>query len=170
MQTPIHAKYRFDIAQFKRANRAFRRQQIGLKIRIAAIMVCLGAATMGFGYAKGGDIKNALLFIGIPLYLWTLLFIRRLLSLRRFNRSPGKDAEIEWIFSTEEISMSTSDGSSAKIKWPHITSAIQFADGILIGTHPQIFQWIPSEGVMHPDTFSDLCGLVRVHAKSFKVR
>ena len=170
MQTPIHAKYKFDIAQFKRANSAFRRQQISLKIRVAATMICLGSATMGLSYAKDGDIKNALLLIGIPLYLWALLFIRRFISLRRFLRSPSKDAEIDWIFSTEEISMSTSDGSSAKIKWPHITSAIQFTDGLLIGTHPQIFQWIPSEGVVDPNTFSDLCSLVKDHAKSFNTK
>jgi hypothetical protein len=170
MQTLIHAKYKFDIAQFKRANSAFRRQQIGLRIRIAAIMVCVGAAIMGLSYAKEGDIKNALLFIGIPLYLWVILFIRRFISLRRFIRSPGKDAEVEWIFSTDEVSMSTSDGSSARIKWSHITSAIQFSDGLLIGTHPQIFQWIPSEGVANPDTFSDLCSLVRDHVKSFKTK
>ena len=101
MQTPLHAKYKFDASQFERANRSFRRQQVSLKIRVFAIVVCLGAVAMGTSYAAAGDTKNALLFIGVPSYLWILLFIRRFAAKRRFNRSAGKDAEIEWVFSDD---------------------------------------------------------------------
>jgi hypothetical protein len=94
---------------------------------------------MGLSYARSGDTTNSLLYIGIPFYFWILLSIRRFVARRRFNRSAGKDAEIEWCFSVDEIALSTSDGSSAKIKWPHITSAIRYSDGLLISTHPQLF-------------------------------
>ena len=64
--------------------------------------------------------------------------------------------------------MHSSQGASTTFKWSLIDTVIEFSDGILLSTHPQLFQWIPKEGIVHPNSFSELCELARGKVKKFK--
>ncbi len=86
---------------------------------------------------------------------------------RQFAKRPDANVEIEWIFTEQGISTSSSAHKS-EIQWSVFQRVISTSAGFLFMPNRQIFHFIPARAFETPADIENLKILTRRHASDFK--
>jgi hypothetical protein len=102
------------------------------------------------------------LFVMITAPIWRDLGTRHF-----FKPSPFFDEDTTIRF--DEVGYhATSEQSDSKVAWSAFTDAVEFSDGFLLFTGPNIYYWIPANTIVKPDQIPEFKNLLRAKVGKYR--
>lgn len=89
-----------------------------------------------------------------------------ILRKREFAKRPDAGQEIHWLFSNDDITVTTRD-SKSEIKWSAFYKVFHTPAGFLFLPNAQIFYFIPKRAFSTDEDFAAVRSLARTNAKEF---
>jgi hypothetical protein len=117
------------------------------------------------GFSSGHWIVSCLL-IGILLSLLTPSFLSEWRTRKSFSQSPLANQVVIHRFDESGL-LTTLEQSEHKFAWSAFTRAVEFSDGFLLFTGPQVFYWIPTNAFVDPNQISDFKNLLGAEIEEY---
>jgi len=87
-------------------------------------------------------------------FIWWVfsIFGTKMILRNQFAKRPDQDSDIEYQFSPEGITITTSHAHS-EMKWETLTEVVRTPKGYLLYPFPQLYYWLPKEGFENEEAY-----------------